>query len=133
MAPEKRSDWDTLLGIRPEVLNALEDARQKKTIGSGLDAQVTITAPEPLYSVLKRNENELRALFIVSNVELSAEKQPDAPVKVVVTEAPGQKCERCWNYSTHVGEDEQYPTVCERCSAELKEIERERGEAEAAS
>jgi isoleucyl-tRNA synthetase len=32
------------------------------------------------------------------------------------------KCERCWNYSTRVGEDKQYPTVCERCSAVLKEI-----------
>jgi isoleucyl-tRNA synthetase len=33
------------------------------------------------------------------------------------------KCERCWNYSTHVGEDKRYPTVCERCSAVLKEID----------
>ena len=35
----------------------------------------------------------------------------------------GLKCERCWNFSTHVGEDKNYPTVCERCSAVLKEIE----------
>jgi isoleucyl-tRNA synthetase len=42
--------------------------------------------------------------------------------------SPGHKCERCWNYSTHVGEDQSYPTVCERCSAALKVIEKERGE-----
>jgi isoleucyl-tRNA synthetase len=33
------------------------------------------------------------------------------------------KCERCWNYSARVGEDKVYPTVCERCSPVLKEIE----------
>ena len=43
-------------------------------------------------------------------------------VKVEVKKADGQKCERCWNYSTHVGEDKKYPTVCERCSAVLKEM-----------
>jgi isoleucyl-tRNA synthetase len=36
--------------------------------------------------------------------------------------ADGKKCERCWNYSVHVGEDWRWPTVCERCSAALNEI-----------
>jgi len=44
-------------------------------------------------------------------------------VRVEVKKADGLKCERCWNYSTHVGEDKKYPTVCERCSAVLKELE----------
>jgi isoleucyl-tRNA synthetase len=44
-------------------------------------------------------------------------------VRVEIKKADGQKCERCWNYSTRVGEDKNYPTVCERCSAVLKEIE----------
>ena len=39
----------------------------------------------------------------------------------------GKKCERCWNYSTHVGENAEYPTVCERCVAALAEIERDGG------
>ncbi len=42
---------------------------------------------------------------------------------VEVKKADGAKCERCWNYSTHVGEDKTYPTVCERCSAVLNELE----------
>jgi isoleucyl-tRNA synthetase len=42
---------------------------------------------------------------------------------IAVNRAPGEKCERCWNYSIHVGEDKSYPTVCERCSAVLAEIE----------
>jgi len=44
-------------------------------------------------------------------------------VHVEVKKADGLKCERCWNYSTRVGEDKAYPTVCERCSAALKELE----------
>jgi isoleucyl-tRNA synthetase len=37
--------------------------------------------------------------------------------------ADGVKCERCWNYSIHVGENKRYPTICERCSEALAEIE----------
>jgi isoleucyl-tRNA synthetase len=40
---------------------------------------------------------------------------------VQVSKAPGEKCERCWNFSTHVGEDPNHPTVCERCSTVLKQ------------
>jgi len=66
----------------------------------------------------------LRYLFIVSAVSLSrGAGNGTSGVKVEVKKADGQKCDRCWNYSTHVGEDKTYPTVCERCSAVLKEIE----------
>jgi len=43
-------------------------------------------------------------------------------VKVQVSRAAGKKCERCWNYSTHVGEDPEYTMICERCSRVLKEM-----------
>jgi isoleucyl-tRNA synthetase len=46
-----------------------------------------------------------------------------AGLSVKIQRAPGQKCDRCWNYSVEVGKDQRYPTVCERCSAALKEIE----------
>jgi isoleucyl-tRNA synthetase len=26
-----------------------------------------------------------------------------------------QKCDRCWNYSPHVGESAEHPLLCERC------------------
>jgi isoleucyl-tRNA synthetase len=44
---------------------------------------------------------------------------PHAPLAFEVAKAEGVKCERCWNFSTHVGEDATFPTVCERCSANL--------------
>jgi isoleucyl-tRNA synthetase len=121
----QQKDWQMLRSVRDEVLKALEEARNGKLIGTGLEAHVHVTASEPVYSLLKRYEGQLRYLFIVSAVETRLAASADgtaAAVKVEVKKADGQKCDRCWNYSTHVGEDKIYPTVCERCSAVLKEL-----------
>ena len=76
-------------------------------------------------AVLERHKDELRYLFIVSQVkvERSASGNGTGGLAVEVSKADGEKCERCWNFSIHVGEDREYPTVCERCSAVLREIE----------
>jgi isoleucyl-tRNA synthetase len=122
-----RADFDLLMGVRTEVLKALEGARQGKQIGSSLQSAVTIEAPDQVYRVLERYQNDLRFLFIVSRVEvnLASGGNGNTSLHVEVHTAPGQKCERCWNYSVHVGSDQRYPTVCERCLAALKEIEQE--------
>ena len=120
----QEKDWQTLRTVRDEVLKALEEARNSKMIGTGLEARVHVTAPAPLFALLKRHEDQLRYLFIVSAVETRLAAAPDGTgtVKIEVKKADGQKCERCWNYSTHVGEDRTNPTICERCSAVLKEL-----------
>ncbi|MDB9510594.1 isoleucine--tRNA ligase [Kamptonema animale CS-326] len=68
--------------------------------------------------------DELRYLLIASQVELleSSEGLEGIPYSfnsedlgVGVVKADGQKCDRCWNYSTHVGESEEHPLLCERC------------------
>ena len=119
------SEWSALLGVRDEALKVLEVARADKQLGTGLEAQLHLSAPEPLYSLLLRHRDQLRYLFIVSDVvlEKSAVTNGDTGLLITVGKAPGAKCERCWNYSTHVGEDKSYPTVCERCSTVLAEIE----------
>jgi isoleucyl-tRNA synthetase len=117
-------EWVSLRAVRDEVLKALEEARNNKLIGTSLEAQVAITASDPVYSLLQRHAGELRYLFIVSAVTLAqGSGNGTGGVHVEVKKADGAKCERCWNYSTHVGEDKTYPTVCERCSAVLKELE----------
>ena len=123
--PKQDEDWTALRAVRDEVLKALEEARNNKLIGTGLEAQVTLSAPDPAYSVLARYKDQLRYLFIVSAVHLeqAASGNGTSGIKVQVQRADGKKCERCWNYSVRVGEDLSYPTVCERCSAVLKEIE----------
>jgi isoleucyl-tRNA synthetase len=116
-------DWTRLRSVRDEVLKALEEARNNKLIGTGLEAQVAISATDPVYSVLSRYSGQLRYLFIVSAVKLTqGAGNGTGALHIEVKKADGAKCERCWNYSTHVGENKDYPTVCERCSAVLKEL-----------
>jgi isoleucyl-tRNA synthetase len=126
--PTQADDWKTVLAVRETVLKALEEARNQKLIGGNLQAEVTLTAVDPAFSVLERFKSELRYFFIVSAVEVKkGSGNGDSPVAVQVGKAPGLKCERCWNFSTRVGEDKDYPTVCERCSAVIKEIGGESG------
>jgi isoleucyl-tRNA synthetase len=120
---EANSDWITLRAVRDEVLKALEEARNSKLIGTGLEARVTVSASDPVYSTLSRHAEQLRYLFIVSAVSLTQTSgNGTTGLHVEVKKADGLKCERCWNYSTRVGEDKHYPTVCERCSAVLEEL-----------
>jgi isoleucyl-tRNA synthetase len=120
---QQDKDWATLRSVRDEVLKALEEARNQKLIGTGLEAQVSITMPDPVFPLLKHYEGQLRYLFIVSAVTLvQGSGNGSGGVHVEVKKADGLKCERCWNYSTRVGEDKNNPTVCERCAAVLKEI-----------
>jgi isoleucyl-tRNA synthetase len=115
---ELLANWERLFAIRDEVLKALEEARNQKQIGSSLEAKVILTVDHDTTMFLSGYYPELRYVFIVSQVEVH---EGDA-LKVEIQKADGQKCERCWNYSTHVGEYEKYPSVCERCAEALDEI-----------
>jgi isoleucyl-tRNA synthetase len=112
--------WNALFEVRDKVLGELEKARTNKLIGSSLEAAVVIRPSAKDAEPLHQYAEQLRYLFIVSQVELGSESQAN---EIEIRRAAGQKCERCWNYSTRVGEFERYPTVCERCAAALKEIE----------
>jgi isoleucyl-tRNA synthetase len=114
------AEWDGLFAVRDDVLRALEAARIAKEIGSSLEAKVTLEASGSALELLQRHQTDLRYLFIVSQVEL---REALGELAITVSRADGEKCERCWNYSRHVGESKTYPTVCERCVAALKEIE----------
>ena len=72
--------------------------------------------------------DELRYFVLASQVELvdsldsikQADYQSESElVSVGVIKAEGEKCDRCWNYSTKVGEFKDDPTICERCNDAL--------------
>jgi len=107
--------WERIFAIRDEVLKALEEARNAKQIGSSLEAKVILTADAETTRFLLDYYEQLRYIFIVSQVEV---REGDT-LKVEIQKADGEKCERCWNYSTRVGEFSRFPTVCERCNEAL--------------
>ncbi|HEY1754766.1 MAG TPA: isoleucine--tRNA ligase [Bryobacteraceae bacterium] len=106
----KLADWDALVALREPVLKALEHARQAKQIGTSLEARVRIPATD----LLKRYQDDLPGLFIVSQVVL------DSADSIIVEPATGEKCERCWKYTEGVGSDADFPTVCEHCAPVLR-------------
>ena len=118
--------WSRLFDVRDTVLRTLEGARVAKLIGSSLEAHVRVAAKRKTYELLQQYREELRYLFIVSQVSLTILDDADAEeLRVAVERAEGQKCERCWNYSVRVGEFTRYPSACERCVEALAEIEAE--------
>ncbi len=119
-ATEILGDWAQLMSVRSEVLKSLEEARKEKRIGKALEAKVRLEIPSELEPLLRKYEFSLKEFFNVSQVELSAEASN--ALGVTTLPADGTKCERCWNYSVHVGENQQWPTVCDRCVAALEAI-----------
>ena len=118
---EFMAKWEKIRAIRDDVNKALENARNQKTIGKSLEAQLTLKADGELYCFLKENEEILEPVFIVSKVVLeqgaaNANGEVEG-LEVVVSKAQGEKCERCWVYSDTVGQDEKHPTLCKRCAA----------------
>ena len=117
-------DWSFLFAIREVVLQELERSRVERIIGSSLEARVQVLVGEETYERLRKYEGQLRYIFIVSQVEFGVgnEDYDQITATVRVSRAEGQKCERCWNYSTRVGDSARYPSVCERCVTALEEI-----------
>ncbi len=109
------AQWDEIWKLRESANKAIEEKRVEKTIGHPLDAKVVIGAPAQLFEILENIGDELKDLLIVSQVGI--EKSDEATITVM--RADGQKCDRCWQYSTDIGASEQFPTICKRCADTL--------------
>jgi isoleucyl-tRNA synthetase len=129
--PELASRWETLIGVRRNVLKPIENLRGKKSIGHSLESAVSIYAGNDTYDILSENIDELAPLFVVSDVRLfKKEEAPDEAlsdcfhgelVDVAVTRSKNSKCSRCWKYEKSVGKDHGNPDLCERCSRVVAE------------
>ena len=135
--PALAQRWTPLRSLRQEVNRVLEQARTAKTIGSSLEAKALIYVadanlrqqlaalnPGDAVAAGANHVDELRYLLLVSQVDLldSPDALADLPYQsqtdslaVGVTAAAGQKCDRCWNYSIHVGHSRLHPLLCDRC------------------
>ncbi len=125
---KKLENWKKLVQIRSIVLKNLEDARKSKVIGNSLEAKVILILGGQLDSILESYQQFLPSLFIVSQVELNCptEESQCSPktedLRVIVSRADGEKCERCWNYSLEIGRNPAFSNICLKCSEVLKKI-----------
>jgi isoleucyl-tRNA synthetase len=116
--------WDKLLAIRKDVSKALELARADKKIGNSLEAMLELKGiSEEQQQLLEAEIDQLADLFIVSQAELkndltaeNAHQGEESSVLVKVSEAKGEKCDRCWKYDETVGELEAHDDICQRCA-----------------
>jgi len=114
--------WEKLFAIREEINQTLEETRRKKEIGSSLQAEVIIKVRGKQLSLLKKYESFLPTLFIVSKVSIEEKSDKESKgMDVLIKNAPGEKCERCWNYHVTVGKNPDHPTLCQRCSNVLEQ------------
>ncbi|WP_339263932.1 isoleucine--tRNA ligase [Solibacillus sp. FSL W7-1472] len=120
---ELRTKWVKVIAVRNEVLKALEEARNAKTIGKSLEAKISVYADSETVELLNDANIDFAQLSIVSQFVIAGSKE-NAPAEalvldktaLVVEKADGEKCERCWTISETVGASENHPTLCKRCA-----------------
>ncbi len=118
---ELSKKWEKIMSLKSDVAKELELARADKIIGHSLNAKVTLYVDEKDYEEMKKDQDLLLSVFIVSDLVIEKNnRKDDNKIGIKISQAEGQKCERCWMYSTTVGEDKENPTICHRCSEELK-------------
>lgn len=92
-----------------------------------MDAKVSLySEDDSLRNFIEQNLKLLETVFIVSDLEVAdcADENFSAgeeieKLKIKITHASGEKCERCWKYDK-LGTDPEHPTLCPRCTAVLK-------------
>jgi isoleucyl-tRNA synthetase len=111
-------EWKQIFAVRDEVLRLLEEERQAKRIGKGLEADVEIAAPGELLRLLKRHAAGLKEIVNVSRVRVFEGKELVAKI----LPASGHKCARCWNFMPEVSKYGVWENVCSRCNSALREM-----------
>ncbi len=114
--------WLQIRDIRKAVTGALEIERSEKRMGSSLLASPTVYLNEEKIALL--NNLDCEEIFITSGATLKLEPPPkDAfcldeieGVGVIVNEAKGNKCIRCYKISSEVGTIKLHEELCNRCA-----------------
>ncbi|ASL91140.1 isoleucine--tRNA ligase [Serratia sp. CY55921] len=122
--PMNDAFWAELLKVRGEVNKVLEQARADKRLGGSLEAAVTLYADSELAARLNSLQDELRFVLLTSAASVAplAEAPADAQasellkgLKIAFSTAPGEKCPRCWHYTTDIGLVAEHADICGRC------------------
>ena len=111
----------TVFKVRDQVNNHLENLRQEKVIGQGLDAAVVIAGRtgNPTMQALQNQKDGLSELFIVSQVSLHSDPHRADPIHITVQKAEGVRCPRCWRWVAELLTS-ALGNICPRCRDALE-------------
>jgi isoleucyl-tRNA synthetase len=109
--------WERIKAIRDTANKEIEVLRSGGSLGSSLQAELTLTLNASDYALLLSLGADLKYVFITSFAALVQGEESRVEVKVCESE----KCARCWHYSPSVGKSSAYSTLCERCISNLFE------------
>ena len=102
---------DQWLKLRAAIYQqAIEPARQAKTIAKSLEAAITLEIADTQHAALNADKAELEEFLIISELTLASGSEPVA--KVFRSEEP--QCPRCWRHQSLTAKG-----VCERCDEAL--------------
>jgi isoleucyl-tRNA synthetase len=107
--PEMAALFEKVLAVRSDIQKKLEELRTSKTIGASLEASVDIKADGEVLQALKQVK-DLREILIVSDFSLAS-----GGYQITASKAAGEKCVRCWTYSTEISQDPKTLGVCPKC------------------
>ncbi|CAO95758.1 isoleucine--tRNA ligase [Erwinia tasmaniensis] len=122
--PMNDAYWAELLKVRGEVNKVIEQARADKRVGGSLEASVTLYADAQLAEKLTSLGEELRFVLLTSGAEVAdyAGAPDDAQqsetvkgLKIALRKAEGEKCPRCWHYTSDIGQNAEHADMCGRC------------------
>jgi isoleucyl-tRNA synthetase len=115
-------EWKQLFAVRDAAMLVLEEARQGKRIGKGLEADIEIEASGQPAALLEKHQDGLKELLNVSAVRLRRSKEPGSGVVIVALPAAGAKCARCWNFMPDTADYGIWQNICGRCRSALTEM-----------
>jgi isoleucyl-tRNA synthetase len=116
-------DWASLIALKADVARELERLRTLGSIGSSMEAEVTVFVPDALAPRFAMMRDELRFLLITGQAVVAttaaipgnAVKATQEDLWIEVKPSSHPKCVRCYQLRGDVGSDPRHPEICARC------------------
>ncbi len=112
-------DWQRIAEVKSVVNKAIESMRVAKTLGSSLEAEVTLYAQGDWSDSLLKLKDELRFVLITSKAKVVSAQGGEATeidgLGLSIVKSEYGKCERCWHRREDVGSHAEHETLCHRC------------------
>jgi isoleucyl-tRNA synthetase len=116
-------NWPALIALKADVARELERLRTLGSLGSSMEADVTVFVPDALAGQFAAMRDELRFLLITGDAKVAtsstlpgtAVKASQEEVWIEVKPSTSPKCVRCYQLRADVGSNPNHPQICARC------------------